>query len=31
MDTGLMLVLSLVIAVVLIQAFIAIRRGWHGR
>ena len=31
MDTGFMLLVSLVLAVVLLQAFFSIRRMWHGR
>ncbi len=31
MDTGLMLLLSLILAAALVQAFVMIRRGWHGR
>ena len=31
MDTGFMLLVSLVLAVVLVQAFFSIRRMWRGR
>jgi len=31
MDTGFLLLLSLILAVVLVQVAFTIRRGWHGR